>query len=258
MPLALGTAALVLIALLWVIALPGLRESVPRALRALLLRIRRFPDPVLADGYDPGRELRAEQRARALLRSCVNEDEWAMYSELGFLRVRGTLAERPCAAHRSAALYRLFAGRRSTVGDLMLSVGGRQSRIRRDSEVPYAYLIYPHAPILAYIPQSGALLGEYCVEFPDRTRPYGSVRLPDSDDVLAKWIALTTEERALIEQSNMHLPGRQIRVAQARRDLVRLACWERERAGIPRALQPAECLAPHDRASLRAGSVPAL
>jgi simple sugar transport system ATP-binding protein len=32
-------------------------------------------------------------------------------------------------------------------------------------------------------------VGEYCVEFPDDTRPYGSARLPDSDDVLAKWIA---------------------------------------------------------------------
>ena len=40
--------------------------------------------------YDPGRERRAEQRARALLRSCVNEEEWAMYRDLGFIRVWGT------------------------------------------------------------------------------------------------------------------------------------------------------------------------
>ena len=38
-------------------------------------------------GFDPGRERRAELRARALLRSCVNEEEWAMYRDLGFLRV---------------------------------------------------------------------------------------------------------------------------------------------------------------------------
>ena len=38
---------------------------------------------------------------------------------------------------------------------------------------PYAYLVYPHKPIVAYLPQTGALLNEYCVEFPDETRPYG-------------------------------------------------------------------------------------
>lgn len=203
MPFALGTAALVLMALLSVLAMPRLQESLLPTLRE---RIWRKPEPVLADGYDPGRERRAEQRARALLRSCVNEEEWAMYSELGFLRVWSTLGERPCA-----------------------------------------YLIYPHKPILAYTPHTGALLGEYCIEFPDRTRPYGSARLPDADDVLAKWIVLSTgQERSLIEQSNMHLPGRQIRVAQTRRDLVRLSCWEREH------------LSSLDRGSLRAGSVHAL
>jgi hypothetical protein len=193
--MALATAALVLIALLWVIALPSLQVGGASALRALSARMRHPFEPALADGYDPGRELRAEQRARALLRSCVNEEEWAMYSELGFLRVWGS-------SEISAS----------------------------------AYLIYPHKPILAYAPRTGSILGEYCVEFPDRTRPYGSTRLPDSDDVLAKWIALKADERSLMEQANMHLPGRQIRVAKAGRDLVRLACWEREHAaaGEPR------------------------
>jgi hypothetical protein len=191
MQLALGTCALVLIALLWVIALPSLRESLPQVLGAVLARIHRLPEPILADGYDPGRELRAEQRARELLCSCVNEEEWTMYSELGFLRVLGTVGTQPCA-----------------------------------------YLVYPHKPILAYDPNTDVVLGEYCVEFPDRTRPYGSSRLPDSDDVLAKWMALTADERSLIERSNMHLPGRQIDIARARRDLARLACWERERAGL--------------------------
>jgi hypothetical protein len=205
MPLALGTAALVLMALLSVLAVPRLQESFLPTLRALPERIRANPGQVLVEGYDPGRELRAEQRARMLLRSCVNEEEWAMYSELGFLRVWSMLEDRPCA-----------------------------------------YLIYPHKPVLAYTPRTRALLGEYCIEFPDRTRPYGSARLPDADDVLAKWVALTTEERSLIELSNMHLPGRQIRIAQARRDLVRLACWEREHLGSA------------NRAPLRAGSVSAL
>lgn len=190
MPLALATAALVLIALLSVLALPRLERMLVLARKGISERLRHARQ-VPVDEYDPGRELRAEQRARALLRSCVNEHEWAMYRELGFLRVWGTLEERP-----------------------------------------YAYLIYPHKPILAYVPSTNQVLGEYCVEFPDRTRPYGNPRLPDSDDVLAKWIALTADERSLINQANMHLAGRQIRAAKARRDLLRLACWEREHAAI--------------------------
>ena len=73
---------------------------------------------------------------------------------------------------------------------------------------------------MAYLPQTGELLSEYCVEFPDETRPYGSPRLPDSDDVLAKWMALKGDERGLIEAANMHLPGRQVDPQQIRRDLV--------------------------------------
>ncbi len=94
---------------------------------------------------------------------------------------------------------------------------------------PYAYLIYPHKPIVAYLPQTRELLNEYCVEFPDETRPYGSARLPDSDDVLAKWMALTGDERRLIETANMHLPGRQVDPKHVRRDLWRLQEWERQR-----------------------------
>jgi hypothetical protein len=75
------------------------------------------------------------------------------------------------------------------------------------------------------------LLNEYCVTFPDHSRPYGSSRLPDSDDVLAKWMALTADERRLIADANMHLPGRQIDPERVRRDLLRLARWECERLG---------------------------
>ena len=84
-------------------------------------------------------------------------------------------------------------------------------------------------PIVAYLAQTHRLLGEYCVEFPDETRPYGSARLPDSDDALAKWMALTGDERRLIITANMHLPGRQVDPKQVRRDLWRLGEWERER-----------------------------
>ena len=95
--------------------------------------------------------------------------------------------------------------------------------------VAYAYIIYPHKPIVAYLPQTGRLLNEYCVEFPDESRPYGSPRLPDSDDVLAKWMALKGDERRIISEANLHLPGRQIDPRQIQRDLWRLGRWERER-----------------------------
>jgi len=85
-------------------------------------------------------------------------------------------------------------------------------------------------PIVAYLPDTGELLNEYCVAFPDHTKPFGSARLPGSDDVLAKWMALTADERRLIGEANMHLPGRQIDPDRVRRDLARLAGWEREQA----------------------------
>ena len=99
---------------------------------------------------------------------------------------------------------------------------------------PYAYLVYPHKPIVAYLPQTGQLLNEYCVEFPDETRPFGSARLPDSDDVLAKWMALKGDEERLIGQANLHLPGRQVDPRKVKRDLWRLRQWERDAPRAPR------------------------
>ncbi len=97
---------------------------------------------------------------------------------------------------------------------------------------PCAYLVYPHRPIVAYRPATGEVVGEYCVAFPDETRPYGSARLPDADDVLAKWMALRGDERRVIDGANMHLPGRQIALRRVRADLARLERWERERATV--------------------------
>ena len=94
-----------------------------------------------------------------------------------------------------------------------IRVWGSQISVRSGG-VEYAYLIYPHRPVIAYAPQTGRLLGEYCVEFPDDTRPYGTARLPDSDDVLAKWMALTGDEQRLLASANLHLPGRQVDAAQ--------------------------------------------
>ena len=139
---------------------------------------------------DPGRELRAERRAEQLLRSVLGEEEFEAYRALGFLHVYGSREE--------------------------------------DGEPSYGYLIYPHKPLVSYDVRSGRLLSEYCVSFPDRTSPgpgsFGE-RLPDADDVLAKWMALRGDERGLINAANMHLPGRQLDPDHVRRDLVRLSEW---------------------------------
>ena len=151
--------------------------------------------PRHAPRLDPGTERRAERRARALLRSIVNRDEWEMYRDLGFIRVTG----------------------RNSLDDDDSGAG------------TYCYLIYPHKPIVAYLPGSNSLMSEYCVEFPDHEeRTYGP-NLPDSDDVLAKWMMIRADEEDLIRRANMHLPGRQVDPQQVRRDLWRLAMWERER-----------------------------
>jgi hypothetical protein len=199
-PLALAATAIVLLVLLWQLSLPQLRRA--------LLRLRTpSPDPGGID-LDPGRELRAEQRARRLLRSCVNQEEWAMYHDLGFLCVWGTLSsDEPTAGW-----------------------AGSQSNGSQSNAASYAYLIYPHLPIVAYLPQTGRLLGEYCVAFPNHAgSSLGAPHLPDADDVLAKWLLLTASERHLIAGANMHLPGRQIPVARLRSDIARVARWEQER-----------------------------
>lgn len=193
----------VIVALLWDLVLPPLKEAVERH------RARRALVPI--DAFDPGRERRAEQRARQLLKSCVNDEEWAMYRDLGFIRVWGGMASAPWRRDRLA---------RSPVREL-------DGDARPGA--PYAYLIYPHKPIVAYLAQTRELLNEYCVEFPDETRPYGSALLPDSDDVLAKWMALTGDEQRLVATANMHLPGRQVDPKRVRRDLWRLSQWERDR-----------------------------
>src|SRR6266516_3356121 len=105
MVLALAATAIVVLALLSEILIPRIEE--------LLARRKANRATAVAPGYDPGRERRAEQKARALLRSCVNDEEWGMYRDLGFIRVWGHQAELP---------------------DDGVSTGGAD----------YAYLVYPH------------------------------------------------------------------------------------------------------------------
>ncbi len=189
---ALCATAIVVLALLWEISIPWFdRRREERQYR----RAR----GQAGVAYDPGRERRAEQRARELLKSCVNDEEWGMYRDLGFIRVWGGQE-----------------GRGSSLG-------------RRLQGLDYAYLVYPHKPIVAYLTQTNELLNEYCVEFPDESRPYGSARLPASDDVLAKWMGLRADERRLITEANLHVPGRQVDPRQVERDLWRLRQWEQER-----------------------------
>jgi len=89
----------------------------------------------------------------------------------------------------------------------------------------YGYLIYPHKPIVSFDATTGELLNEHCVSFPDRDEPAAGERLPAADDVLAKWLALRADEHALVNEANMHLPGRQLDPDHVRRDIARLSEW---------------------------------
>jgi hypothetical protein len=42
-------------------------------------------------------------------------------------------------------------------------------------------------------------------------------------------MALTGDEQRLLQEANMHLPGRQLATEKVRRDLWRLGQWERAR-----------------------------
>ncbi len=128
---------------------------------------------------------RNERRARELLRTTLAEEDFAAYERLGYFSVPG----------------------------------------RGDPASGYAYLVYPHRPLVAYETLTGRLLSEYCVRFRD-----DGGRLPDADDVLAKWLALQGRERELIATANVNPPGHQVDPEHVRRDLALLARWRSERA----------------------------
>jgi hypothetical protein len=152
------------------------------------LRRRERRGPRLRPGRavpDPGEELRAERRAERLLGHVVGVEALEAYRALGFLHLFG---------------------------------GG-------SGDHAYGYLIYPHKPIVSFDTTTGELLNEHCVSFPDREEPAGGGRLPAADDVLAKWLALRADEHALVNEANMHLPGRQLDPDHVRRDIARLSEW---------------------------------
>ena len=181
---------------------------------------RRWPRPLLA-----ARSLPALARARA-----DAPGGRAGPPTTGALRP-GPRAPRRAARARAAALLRERRG----VGDVprpRLHPRGRPPRPPRRATAAGA----PPTPTWSTrtsrswptCPSTGRLLSEYCVEFPDLSGEAAGSRLPASDDVLAKWMALTSDESRVIRRANMHLSGRQLDPARVRRDLWRLA-----RVGAP-------------------------
>jgi hypothetical protein len=124
--------------------------------------------------------LTPEDKARELMRSVLSEEDFRAYEELGFISVPG----------------------------------------RGDAGSGYAYLVYPHRPLVAYETSTGRLLTEFCVRFED-----AGERLPEADDVLAKWIAISGGERELMATANVDPPGHQVDPAHVQRDLERLDRW---------------------------------
>jgi hypothetical protein len=116
---------------------------------------------------------------------------------------------------------------RATAGDDALEMYERLGFLSFESEGgEYGYLIYPHRPLVGYDARSGELLSEYCVRFRDGSDPEAGERLPDADDVLAKWLALRMDEQRTLGTANVHPLGRQLDPAMVRRDLAALSQWQ--------------------------------
>ncbi|MEI2701051.1 MAG: hypothetical protein V9E83_01455 [Baekduia sp.] len=160
--------------------------------------------PFALDGIDiadPGAERRAEQQARRFLQANTSAEEWEMYRELGIVRVWGALAEGPPQG------------------------GTRTTR----AGAPYAYLIYPDAPVVTYLPQTRDLLGELTLPRLAGRRSWSGGAPSPADDVLAKLLALREDEQMTVGEADFHLPGRGHDIEQLRRDLWRLGQWEQAR-----------------------------
>jgi hypothetical protein len=117
---------------------------------------------------------------------------------------------------------------RSTAGDEALEMYERLGFLCFEPDGgEYGYLIYPHRPLVGYDTLSGELLSEYCVRFREGPDPETGERLPDADDVLAKWLALRMDEEHTLRTANVHPLGRQLDPAMVRRDLEALRQWQR-------------------------------
>lgn len=138
----------------------------------------------------------------------------------------GERADALVAEERARELLRATAGEEAAamyeeLGFVAYSPPGAEGR--------YGYLLYPQRPLVAYDAATGELLSELCVRFSDPPGREEGERLPDADDVLAKWIGLSGDERRLSEIANMDPPGRQLDPVLVRRDLETLRRWRTRR-----------------------------
>jgi hypothetical protein len=140
----------------------------------------------------PVGQAEADRRSLELLRSVINEDEWAMFTDLGLLCVTGRRFRRD----------------------------GREALPR------YRYLIYPHLPLVALLPRSMAPVREYCIQFPDIPLDGPDGLLPIGDDMLAKWMTVRADEDRLLAFANVSNAGCQVPLSQIERDLRRLTRWQ--------------------------------
>ncbi|HEY3192379.1 MAG TPA: hypothetical protein VGJ61_06310 [Solirubrobacterales bacterium] len=116
---------------------------------------------------------------------------------------------------------------RSTAGAEALEMYERLGFLTvENDDGEYGYLIYPHRPLVGYDARNGEPLSEYCVRFRDGSDPEAGERLPDADDVLAKWLALRMDEAHTLGTANVHPLGRQLDPAMVRRDLSALRSWK--------------------------------
>lgn len=140
---------------------------------------------------------RADERSLELLRSVINDDEWEMYRDLGFL-----------------------------------CVTGRRLRPDGSEGLPrYRYLIYPHRPLVALLPRSLAPVREYCVEFRDSatSRDGREAFLPVGDDLIAKWMTVRSDEGRMLAHANVASAGCQIPLGEIEDDVRRFARWREAR-----------------------------
>lgn len=187
---AAGFTALLAVVLLW----DAIGPALARGWRALRHR------PRGAGLRDPLGTRAAERAGREILEGLLDADDRAMYAELGHVRVQGRRRAGPPGAEHHATI----------------------------SGASYAYLVSPHRPVVAYLPQTGTPIAEYRMPRPDR---HGVDRLAAADDVVASVLLLRDDEDRLVRISAAERPGRSLARDRVVRDLWRLRLWEAERHG---------------------------
>ena len=144
----------------------------------------------------------ARRRGRAplldLLRSVVNDEEWDMFGELGFICVTGRRGRRPGSPP--------------------------------DSPPRYRYLIYPHLPVVALLPALHGAGARVLRAVPRPPAAPARPLLPGGDDVLAKWMTLRADEDRLLSYANVGNAGCQVPLCRIERDSQRLERWSARRA----------------------------